>query len=419
MLKAIINIGLLCNIRRENKVLIKEDLKIMPFLSNAFLLIKNGKIEDWGKMQEFKNIKTNFSISKIIDAQQACIMPCYVDSHTHLVFAESREQEFIMKLQGKSYQEIVANGGGILSSAKSIDKIDSNTLLNESYQKLSQLIRLGTGAIEIKSGYGLTLENELKILRTIQSLKKISPIPIKSTFLGAHAIPLKFKKNPEKYIQLIIQEILPIVAKENLADYMDVFCEKGFYTPEQTERLCVAAIEYGLKIRLHVNQLSNSGGVQIGTKLNALSLDHLENISSKEIRLLAGSKGWKGFSTILPTCSFYLNMKYAPINQLIDSGAKIVLASDYNPGSSPSGNMNFVINLACLKMRVLPEVAFNAATINAAYSLELENELGSISKHKKANLIFFKKVPNIAFIPYSFGTNLIDKVMINGQFFNH
>ena len=416
MYKVIKNIGLLVNIRKENKICIKDELANIDSLKNAFLIIKKDRIENWGEMKYFEKISLNYKIDKMIDANKACIMNMFVDSHTHLVFAGSREQEFVLKIKGKSYQEIVQNGGGINNTANAIHKISAEQLLAESIQKLHHLISLGTGGIEIKSGYGLNLKNELKILQTIAALKKISPIPIKSTFLGAHTIPIKYKKNPNEYINLIIDKMLPQIAKDNLADYIDVFCETGFYTPTQTEKICKAALKYGLKPRLHVNQLNNSGGVQIGAKLNAVSLDHLENIQQKEIQILSGKTGWDGFATILPTCSFFLNMKYAPIQKLIKAGAKIVLASDFNPGSSPSGNMNFVVALACIKMRILPEVAINASTINAAYSLGLENELGSISKGKKANLIFYKPIKDISYIPYSFGTNLIDKIMVNGNF---
>ncbi|HEV8080445.1 MAG TPA: amidohydrolase family protein, partial [Chitinophagaceae bacterium] len=294
-------------------------------------------------------------------------------------------------------------------------------LFNQAWKRLEEISKLGTGAIEIKSGYGLSVEGELKMLRVIKKLKEKSTLSIKSTFLGAHTYPVEFKENHEGYIDLIVNKMLPVIAKEKLADYIDVFCETGFFSPEETETICRAAMQHGLKLKLHVNQLNSIGGIEAGIKLNALSLDHLETLSPAEIHLLSNNpplmeEDWKGLCTLLPTAAFFLRMPLQPARQLIDSGAAVALASDYNPGSSPSGNMNFVVSLSCIQMKMLPEEAINAATINGAYAMELDNEVGSITVGKKANLIFTKPIPSLAYLPYQFGSNLIDKVMIGGEF---
>jgi imidazolonepropionase len=340
-------------------------------------------------------------------------MPCWVDSHTHLVFAGSRETEFVDKIKGLSYAEIAARGGGILNSAKKLNETSEDELFIQSLMRLEEVSKMGTGAIEIKSGYGLCPEGELKMLRVIKKLKERSPLTIKSTFLGAHTFPLLFKEDHQGYIDLIINEMLPVIAAEKLADYIDVFCENGFFSPEETEAICRAGMQYGLKPKLHVNQLNSMGGIETGIKLNAVSLDHLESLTGNEIAQLSV---WNGLCTLLPTAAFFLRMPMQPARQLIESGAAIALASDYNPGSSPSGNMNFVVSLSCIQMKMLPEEAINAATLNGAYAMEVGDQLGSITIGKKANLIFTKPVPSLAYIPYSFGNNFIDKVMINGEF---
>jgi imidazolonepropionase len=308
-----------------------------------------------------------------------------------------------------------------LNSAKILNETTEDDLFNQAWKRLEEVGRLGTGAIEIKSGYGLSVEGELKMLRVIKKLKEKSSLSIKSTFLGAHAYPLEFKENHEGYIYLIVNKMLPVIAKEKLADYIDVFCETGFFSPEETETICRAAMQYGLKPKLHVNQLNSIGGIEAGIKLKALSLDHLETLSPAEINVLSNNPPlmedeWMGLCTLLPTAAFFLRLPMQPARQLIDSGAAIALASDYNPGSSPSGNMNFVIALSCIQMKMLPEEAINAATINGAYAMEVGSELGSITEGKKANLIFTKLIPSLAYLPYQFGNNLIDKVMIGGEF---
>jgi imidazolonepropionase len=313
-----------------------------------------------------------------------------------------------------SYAEIAAKGGGILNSAKKLNETTEEILLELAQTRLNELVKLGTGAIEIKSGYGLSVEGELKMLRVIQQLKKQNSIPIKATFLGAHAFPEKYKQDRNAYINLIIHEMLPKIAKESLADYIDVFCEQGFFTQEETEKICFAGTSYGLKPKIHANQLNISGGVQASSNTNAISVDHLETIGDEEIQLLSQTNS--PIATLLPSCSFFLNMQYAPARQLIENNAAIALASDYNPGSSPSGNMNFVVALACIQLKMLPEEAINAATLNGAFAMELQNEVGSITIGKRANLIFTRPISSLSLLPYSFGTNLIDKIMINGNF---
>jgi imidazolonepropionase len=340
-------------------------------------------------------------------------LPCWCDSHTHLVFAASREEEFIDKIKGLSYAEIAAKGGGILNSAEKLNTISEDELFNLSWKRLQQVGKMGTGAIEIKSGYGLTLEGELKMLRVIKKLKEKSRFEIKSTFLGAHAFPAAYKENHDRYIDLLLNKMLPIIGREKLADYIDVFCEKGFFSPGEMIRICEAGEQFGLKPKLHVNQLNSIGGIEAGIQAKALSLDHLETLTDNEIQLLGK---FEGVSTLLPTAAFFLRSEMPPARKLIEAGAAVTLASDYNPGSSPSGNMNFVVSLSCIQMKMLPEEAINAATINGAAAMELSNDYGRIAIGKKANLIFTKPIPALAYLPYSFGENLIDKVMIKGDF---
>lgn len=407
----ITNIGCLANVRTETKLLRGKELAELPVIHNAFLLIENGLIKEYGSMDHLQS--GIYDMPPVIDAKGATILPCWCDSHTHLVFAASREEEFTDKIKGMSYAEIAAKGGGILNSARKLNAMPEGELYDKALIRLHDLIKLGTGAIEIKSGYGLTVEAELKMLRVIKRLKTSASIPIKATFLGAHAYPEKYKDNHEGYLQLIINEMLPNIAKENLADYIDVFCEQGFFTVEDMIRVCEAGAKYGLQPKLHVNQLNSIGGIEAGIELGAVSLDHLETMNNKEITALANSNT---IGTLLPTAAFFLRMQYQPARQLIDAGCAIALASDFNPGSSPSGNMNFVVSLSCIQMKMLPEEAINAATINAAYAVQLENELGSITVGKRANLIFTKPVSSLAYLPYAFGSNMIDKVMINGAF---
>lgn len=398
--------------RGQNQLLRGNALAELPSIEDAFLLIEEDVIAAYGHMYELE-LKIPQLPKNIIDASGQFVLPAWCDSHTHIVFAGSRENEFVDKLKGLSYAEIAAKGGGILNSAKKLNDTSEDELFNQSWKRLIEVTKLGTGAIEIKSGYGLTVEGELKMLRVIKRLKEKSSLIIKSTFLGAHTYPLAYKENHQGYIDSIINEMLPVIAAEKLADYIDVFCETGFFSPEEMETVCKAGMRYGLKPKLHVNQLNSIGGLQKAIALNAVSVDHLETMTDDDVRDLSKS-GTIG--TLLPTAAFFLRMPYQPARQLIDNGCAVALASDYNPGSSPSGNMNFVVSLSCIQMKMLPEEAINGATLNGAYAMDLAPFAGSISKGKKANLIFTKPVPSLAFLPYSFSNNLIDKVMINGYF---
>ena len=411
MTTLISNIKQLVGVREESKLLKGKELSVLPCIDNAYLIIEDGVIVDFGEMKSLKSQTSNFKQS--IDASGQFILPCWCDSHTHLVFGASREEEFVDKIKGMSYEEIAAKGGGILNSAKKLNALSEGELFDISWKKLNEVIKLGTGAIEIKSGYGLSVEGELKMLRVIKRLKEVSPIPIKATFLGAHTYPVEYRENHMGYIDLIINEMLPVIAKEKLADYIDVFCENGFFSPEETETICKAGMREGLKVKIHANQLNFSGGVEIGIKLNAVSVDHLETVNGDIINKLANSQT---IGTLLPTAAFFLRMPFQPARQIIDAGCAIALASDYNPGSSPSGNMNLVVAMSCTGMKMLPEEAVNASTLNGAFAMELQNEVGSITVGKKANLIFTKSISSLAYLPYAFGSNLIDKVMINGEF---
>ncbi len=411
MTTLIYNIGILANVRESHNLLFGKDLALLPTIRNAYLLVEDGRIADYGSMDDIPFSITDFTLR--YSAEGRCVLPSYCDSHTHLVFAGSREDEFVDKIKGLSYSEIAARGGGILNSARKLRETSEEALFLQSFKRLEEVIRLGTGAIEIKSGYGLTVEDELKMLRVIRRLKEKLPIPVRSTFLGAHAFPEEFKDNREGYIKLIIEEMLPAIQREGLADYIDVFCEKGFYTPDETRQIGQAGKAIGLKPKIHANQLNASGGVQVGVALQAVSVDHLESMDEEAINSLANSQT---IGTLLPTAAFFLRMPYQPARKLIDSQCAIALASDYNPGSSPSGNMNFVVSISCIQMRMLPEEAINAATLNGAYAMELEKEVGSITKGKRANLIMTHPVPSLQYIPYSFGKNLVDKVMVDGVF---
>ena len=410
MVTLIKNIKQLVGVREETKLLRGKELAVLPCIENAYLIIVDGIISSFGEMKNIQH--STFNIQHSIDASGQFVLPAWCDSHTHLVFAASREDEFVDKLKGLSYADIAARGGGILNSAEKLNAMSEDELFNLAWKRLEEVSKLGTGAIEIKSGYGLSTGGELKMLRVIKKLKEKSKLSIKSTFLGAHSFPLEYKEDHQGYIDLIINEMLPVIAKEKLADYIDVFCETGFYSPEETEVICRAGMSYGLKSKIHANQLSLSGGVEVGVKLGAVSVDHLETMNESAIKELANSQT---IGTLLPTAAFFLRMPFQPARQMIDAGCAIALASDYNPGSSPSGNMNLVVAMSCIQMKMLPEEAINAATINGAYAMELQHELGSITVGKKANLIFTKPIPSLAYIPYSFGNNLIDSVMVNGE----
>ncbi len=409
------NIEQLVGTRETSHRLFGRSLANLPMVENAFVLIEDGMIAEYGHMYELE-LKCPQLPNHRLDLTGKYVLPAWCDSHTHLVFSGSRENEFIDKIQGLSYAEIAAKGGGILSSANIIQQMSEDHLFNQSWARLQEVARLGTGAIEIKSGYGLTVAAELKMLRVIKKLKEKSALKIKATFLGAHTYPFEFKDNHPGYIDLIIHEMLPVIAEENLADYIDVFCEKGFFSPEETEQICRAGMAVGLKPKLHVNQLNSIGGIETGLKLQALSLDHLETLSDPEIKLLATADAATAPTcTLLPTAAFFLRMPFQPARELIDAGCAVALASDYNPGSSPSGNMNLVVAMSCIQMKMLPEEAINAATINGAYAMGVGEETGSITVGKAANLLITKPMPSLAYLPYAFGTNLIDSVFINGE----
>lgn len=386
-----------------------DEMNRLPTIKNAFLRIDNQKIEDYGSMSDLKD----FNADQIIDARGQTILPSWCDSHTHIVFAGHREAEFVDRINGLSYEEIAARGGGILNSSKMLQESSEQELFEQASQRLQEVMLQGTGAIEIKSGYGLTTEAEIKMLRVIKTLANSYPISIKATFLGAHAFPETFKDNHDAYVDLICDKMIPEVAEAELADYIDVFCEIGYFDVPQTERILATGEKFGLRPKIHVNQFNSIGGVQVGVKFKALSVDHLEIMNKEDIESL---KGTKVMPVALPSCSYFLSIPYTPARQLIDEGLPIALATDFNPGSTPSGNMNFVVATACIKMKMTPEEAINAATINGAYAMGISASHGSITKGKFANLMITKDIPSYHFIPYAFGSNLIDKVMIKGKF---
>jgi imidazolonepropionase len=395
---------------RENSIAFVsgKDMKVLPTIKNAFLLIEDGLIVDFGSMDELSDTQVN----QVIDASGKMIMPTWCDSHTHIVYAGNREGEFVDRINGLTYEEIANNGGGILNSAKKLQTVSEDELYNQSKVRLEEVMNLGTGAVEIKSGYGLTYESELKMLRVIKRLKENYPIEIKATFLGAHAVPSNYKNNKEGYLKMLIDEVIPQVSKENLAEFVDVFCEKGYFSVEDTEAILKAGKKYGLIPKIHVNQFTSIGGVQIGVQYNALSVDHLEVMNAEDISVL---KNTRTMPVALPSCSYFLGIPYTPARKIIDEGLPLALATDYNPGSTPSGNMNFVVSTACIKMKMTPEEAINAATINGAYAIGLETKVGSISKGKLANLILTKPINSYGFIPYSFGNNQIESVFVKGK----
>ena len=408
MITLITNIKELIQVEDFPKKMVKgKQMKILPTIKNAFLLIENDIIKDFGSM---KNVPKKYD--KMIDVNGKMILPTWCDSHTHIVFAGNREQEFVDRINGLTYEQIAKNGGGILNSAKQLRKISEERLYKESSQRIIEIMKMGTGAVEIKSGYGLTKEAELKMLRVIKKLKQNFPITIKATFLAAHALPTEFKNNKQGFIDLVLQDILPEVAKENLAEFIDVFCETGYFTVADTEKILKEALKFGLKPKIHVNQFTAIGGVQAGIKYQALSVDHLEEMRDEDITALQNSDT---MPVTLPSCSYFLSIPYSPARKMMDAGLPLALATDYNPGSTPSGNMNFVVSTACIKMKMTPEEAINAATINGAYAMGLENTHGSICKGKKANFIITKPIPSYNFLPYSFGNNLIDCVFIEGK----
>jgi imidazolonepropionase len=384
-----------------------EAMGNLPTIDNAFLLIENERIADFGTMNDCPKY-----VGEIIDATGKMVFPTWCDSHTHLVFAGSREQEFVDRINGLTYEEITERGGGIHNSAKRLQLVTEDELYESAMTRLHEVRGFGTGAIEIKSGYGLTTESEMKMLRVAKRIKENTKMSVKTTFLGAHAIPLAYKDNRGAYVDLVIDEMLPKVVAEGLADYCDVFCEKGFFTMEETDKIIKAAAKYGIKSKIHANELYISGGVQVGVANQSISVDHLECMGDEEIEVL---KDTVTMPTILPSTAFFLGLEYAPARKMIDAGLPVALASDYNPGSTPSGRMSFVLSLACLKMNMTPEEAINAATLNSAYAMELSDEVGSITKGKLANVFITKPMPSIAFLPYAFGSDLVETVILRGE----
>lgn len=405
----IVNIKELLQVRNTNiKYCAGKDMKTLPTIKNAYLIIQDDTILDYGLMSDYKPGQPQ----KVIDATGQMVLPAWCDSHTHLVYAGDRSQEFVDRINGLSYEEIAKRGGGILNSAQVLQNTSEDELYEQSLSRLQNVMKLGTGAIEIKSGYGLTVEAELKMLRVIQRLKKTVPAAITATLLAAHAVPQEFRDHKEKYVDLIISELIPKVGPSKLAEYIDVFCEKGYFDLNDTDRILKAGAVYGLIPKIHVNQFNAFGGVALAVKHQALSVDHLEEMRLEDIEALKDSNT---MPVALPSCSYFISIPYTPARQIIDAGLPLAIATDYNPGTTPSGNMNFVVSTACIKLRMTPEEAINAATINGAYAMGISDRYGSISKGKKASLIITKKIASYNNLPYAFGDNLIDKVIINGQ----
>lgn len=402
------NIQTLAGTHAPRSPLRGDALAMLPTVENAYLLIEDGIIADYGSMEQW----TGTTPDQVIDASGSIVLPAWCDSHTHLVFAASREEEFVDKIKGRTYAEIAAAGGGILNSARKLAAMPEDQLFNLAWERLQEIARQGTAAVEIKSGYGLTVESELKMLRVIKRLREQSNLLIKATFLGAHAFPEAYRDNQEGYIQLIIREMLPAIQQEKLADYIDVFCEEGFFSVEQTNRLCESGKAAGLRPRLHVNQLHSIGGIACGISQGAISLDHLETMTAEDIRALGASSV---IGTLLPTAAYFLRMPFQPARELIAAGAAIALASDFNPGSSPSGNMNTVVSMACIQLKMLPHEAVNAATINGAFAMEIADRTGSIARGKRADLVLTKPVPSLSYLPYAFGADHIRNVMVAGE----
>lgn len=389
-----------------------KEMAELPVIDNAWLAIEEGEIVGFGAMEDWPGI-SDWNKLEIIDASGKMVFPCFCDPHTHVVYAGSREKEFVDRIEGLSYEEIAARGGGILNSAKRMQDASEEELFNEAMNRVEEVISLGTGALEIKSGYGLTTESELKMLRVIKRIKEEVDIPVKANFLAAHAFPEPYKKDHKGYIDKIINEMLPKVKEEGLADYIDVFCESNYFSVEETDRILAAGVEAGLKPKIHVNQFTSIGGIETALKHNALSVDHLEVMENKDFEILKDSSA---MPTVLPSCSFFIDIPYAPARKMMDKGLPVALATDYNPGSTPSGNIPFVISLACMKLNMTPNEAINAATINAAYAMDISDTHGSIAIGKKANIFITKKIPSIEFFPYAFGSNLIERVIINGDY---
>ena len=409
------NIKQLVQVEKKNiKWRAGKDMQTLPIIENAFLLTEGDKIKDFGPMEELTEAKLSRIKENIeeIDATGRMVFPSFCDSHTHIVYAGSREVEYIDKIKGLSYEEIAKRGGGILNSALKLHETSEEELFEQAWARLEEMASFGTGAAEIKSGYGLSTEDELKMLRVIRRLREESPLTIKANFLGAHAVPLQYKQNPDEYVDLIINEMIPMVAAEELADYIDVFCDKGFFTCEQTERMLMQGIKYGLRSKIHANEMALSGGIQVGVKYNALSVDHVEYTGDDEIAALLGSET---MPTILPGAAFFLGMPCAPARKMMESGLPVALASDFNPGSCPSGNMQLVVAMGSIMYKMLPEEVINATTINTAYAMGVQEQLGTITKGKTANFFITKPMNTIYFMNYAFGSNKVEQYFLNGK----
>jgi len=406
------NISLLAGIERKGRLMLAgRDMSVFEGVEDAFLYVEDGVIRDFGNMSILsdKNYESN---ANVIDARGGMVLPSYCDSHTHIVYAGSREHEFIDKIRGLSYAEIARRGGGILNSADRLHELSEDELFRQAMRRIDEVIRKGTGAIEIKSGYGLNTADELKMLRVIKRINETAPLKVTSTFLGAHAVGREYVGRQEEYVDLVVNEMIPEVGREKLADNIDVFCDQGFFTPEETARILEAGAEWGMRPKIHGQELADSGGVKVAVEHNALSVDHLESMTDNDIELLKDSTT---IPTALPGTSFFLNMPFAPGRKMIDSGLPLAIASDYNPGSTPSGDMKFAVSLACIKMRLLPEEAFNAATLNSACAMGLSHDYGSISIGKVANFYITDPIPSLDFIPYAYTTPIISRVFLAGK----
>ncbi|MCR5193481.1 MAG: imidazolonepropionase [Bacteroidales bacterium] len=385
-----------------------KEMARLETIKDAYLIVEDDKIKSFGTMRELKEENADL----VIDATGKMVCPSFCDSHTHLVYANSRELEFVDKIRGLSYEEIAKRGGGILNSAKATAAATEEELYDMAQQRLEEAMRLGTGAMEIKSGYGLTTESELKLLRVIRRLKENSPMTIKSNFLGAHGIPMEYRGHQEDYVDLVINDMMPKVSAEGLADFVDVFCDKGFFTVHDTERILEAGIKYGMRPKIHANEMAVSGGVQVGVKYGAISVDHLEQMGDDEIECLKGSET---MPTILPGCAFFLNLPLSPARKMIDAGLSVAMASDYNPGTAPSFNMQLILSMACIRYRLTPEEALNATTINTAYAMDVSDRLGSIAVGKVANFYITKPIPSYEYMPYAYGENKVEQTFLNGK----
>lgn len=406
------NIAFLAGIQPTDKLRLEgKEMARLETIANAFLYVEDGRIHSYGAMSDLPTCNFPSDVQQI-DAKGGSVLPSWCDSHTHIVFAGSREQEFVDKIRGLSYAEIAKRGGGILNSADKLHEMSEDELYQQAMRRVDEVIRKGTGCIEIKSGYGLNTADELKMLRVIKRIKETTPLKVVATFLGAHAVSREYAGKQSEYVDLVIHEMIPAVAKENLAEYIDVFCDTGFFTPEETARILEAGAKYGMRGKIHADELASSGGVEVGVRCNALSVDHLESMTAETIETLRGSET---MPTALPGTSFFLNMPFALGRKVIDEGLPLAVASDYNPGSTPSGDMKFVISLACIKMRLLPAEAINAGTMNSAYAMGLSKDYGSITKGKVANFYITKPIPSVDFIPYAYTTPIVDRIFLRGE----